>query len=260
MSNALLNRAWLAPDLTPAAKLVLVRLADRANAENVCFPTHSVTARECCVCERQLRRILAALVAAKHITAIEQAHHVAGGKARFRYHVHPQGPTPTPDTMSPVTPDTMSPVSVTPDTHVPCDTGHLRPPHRTFETPPIRRTQKNPKEEGKHAHNGRFTPPTPEELTLHAAKIGLPPREAEKFAAYYASKGWTVGKAPMKCWKAAMTGWKLRCQDEAHKPNPRNAGIALDPDRQTQGILAVIKRQEDERQARRMARNETPEA
>lgn len=59
----------------------------------------------------------------------------------------------------------------------------------------------------------RFQPPTMEELQLQATKIGLPPNEAQMFYCYYASKGWKVGKAPMKQWRIALTGWKLRWEE-----------------------------------------------
>ncbi len=55
--------------------------------------------------------------------------------------------------------------------------------------------------------------PTLEELQLHAAKIGLPEREAQKFYCFYESKGWKVGKSPMKNWRIAMGGWKLRWEE-----------------------------------------------
>ena len=32
--------------------------------------------------------------------------------------------------------------------------------------------------------------------------------DARRFVDYYASKGWTVGKAPMKDWKAAVRNWE----------------------------------------------------
>ena len=31
--------------------------------------------------------------------------------------------------------------------------------------------------------------------------------EPEKFIDFYESKGWVVGKAKMKCWKAAVRNW-----------------------------------------------------
>lgn len=58
-----------------------------------------------------------------------------------------------------------------------------------------------------------------EELQLHSAKIGLPDREALKFFCFYESKGWKVGKSPMKSWRSAMGGWKLRWEENRDKPN-----------------------------------------
>jgi hypothetical protein len=57
--------------------------------------------------------------------------------------------------------------------------------------------------------------PTIEELKLQGAKIGLPDRECEKFMAFYESKGWKVGKSPMKNWRSALAGWRLRWQEGA---------------------------------------------
>ncbi len=34
--------------------------------------------------------------------------------------------------------------------------------------------------------------------------------KAQQFIDYYESKGWVVGKAPMKCWKAAVRTWQAR--------------------------------------------------
>lgn len=58
-----------------------------------------------------------------------------------------------------------------------------------------------------------FQPPTRDEILLHAAKIGLPPNEAEKFEHFYESKGWMVGKTKMRDWRRAMCGWRTRWQE-----------------------------------------------
>lgn len=49
---------------------------------------------------------------------------------------------------------------------------------------------------------------------MQAAKIGLPEREAQKFLLFYESKGWKVGKSPMKQWRSALAGWKLRWEEK----------------------------------------------
>lgn len=57
-----------------------------------------------------------------------------------------------------------------------------------------------------------FIKPTIETLKFHCVKIGLPELEAEKFFNYYESKGWLVGKSPMKSWVGAMANWKIHYQ------------------------------------------------
>lgn len=52
----------------------------------------------------------------------------------------------------------------------------------------------------------RFTKPTIEELKEYCSEKKLNV-DCEKFFNYYESKGWVVGKAPMKSWKAALANW-----------------------------------------------------
>lgn len=53
----------------------------------------------------------------------------------------------------------------------------------------------------------KFTPPTLDELKKYAATISMAETEAEKCFDFYSSKGWLVGKSPMKDWKAAVRNW-----------------------------------------------------
>ena len=52
----------------------------------------------------------------------------------------------------------------------------------------------------------RFAPPTPEEVREYAAQVGIP-LDPNRFVDFYASKGWKVGKTPMKDWQAAVRTW-----------------------------------------------------
>lgn len=52
------------------------------------------------------------------------------------------------------------------------------------------------------ARAGRFTPPTLAEVQAYVLERHSPV-DAQEFLDFYASKGWMVGKTPMKDWKAA---------------------------------------------------------
>ena len=54
----------------------------------------------------------------------------------------------------------------------------------------------------------RFIPPTVEQVIAYMDEKLMSDRlEAEKFVDFYTSKGWLVGKAKMKDWKAAVRNW-----------------------------------------------------
>ena len=64
---------------------------------------------------------------------------------------------------------------------------------------------KNSKEESKR----RFTPPSREEVQAYIVEKGYNV-DAEAFIDFYTSKGWLVGKTPMKDWRAAVRTWAKR--------------------------------------------------
>jgi hypothetical protein len=53
----------------------------------------------------------------------------------------------------------------------------------------------------------RFVKPEPAAVTAYAESIGYK-LDGEQFCDYYTSKGWLVGKSPMKDWQAAVRTWK----------------------------------------------------
>lgn len=59
------------------------------------------------------------------------------------------------------------------------------------------------------ARSKPFRPPTPEQVSAYAAQQGLA-IDARRFCDYYESKGWTVGKNPMRSWQAAVRNWARR--------------------------------------------------
>ena len=52
----------------------------------------------------------------------------------------------------------------------------------------------------------KFTPPTTEDVEAYCEEWGHM-IDAGAFVDFYASKGWKVGSAPMKDWKAAVRNW-----------------------------------------------------
>ena len=52
-----------------------------------------------------------------------------------------------------------------------------------------------------------MTKPTPQAVTDYAKSIDFE-LDGEAFCDFYLSKGWLVGKAPMKDWQAAVRTWK----------------------------------------------------
>ena len=57
-------------------------------------------------------------------------------------------------------------------------------------------------------HAPRFVKPAEAEAKIHGLKLGLPETECVKFWNFYESKGWMVGKNPMKSWQSAMVNWR----------------------------------------------------
>lgn len=57
--------------------------------------------------------------------------------------------------------------------------------------------------------NGRFRPPTLEEVSSYCLEQGYQ-IDPQQFVDFYVSKGWRVGQATMKDWKAAVRNWDRR--------------------------------------------------
>lgn len=55
----------------------------------------------------------------------------------------------------------------------------------------------------------RFAPPSVAEVREYCAEKGYT-FDPESFVAFYESKGWKVGRNPMKSWQAACTTWQKR--------------------------------------------------
>lgn len=82
----------------------------------------------------------------------------------------------------------------------------------------------------------RFRAPTVEEVAAYCAERGNG-IDAEAFVDFYKSKGWVVGKSPMKDWKAAVRTWE---RDHADRKPDR--GVIEHTDRVSPEAVASIHR------------------
>lgn len=87
--------------------------------------------------------------------------------------------------------------------------------HQNNQQPTIQPTSSQPL-----TKKDPFYKPSVEAMKLHAAKIGLPPLEAEKAWHFYESKGWKVGNQPMKSWQSVLVTWRERWKEKS-KPTPK---------------------------------------
>ena len=63
----------------------------------------------------------------------------------------------------------------------------------------------------------RFVKPTVEQVQAYCAENNYPVNAAD-FVDFYESKGWVVGKSPMKDWKAAVRTWLRKQREEGGHP------------------------------------------
>lgn len=67
----------------------------------------------------------------------------------------------------------------------------------------------------------RFTPPTLDDVIEIMGNV----EEAEKFVDYYESKGWMVGRVPMKDWHASVRNWRRNAWEAKQKSKPTRTPI-----------------------------------
>jgi hypothetical protein len=65
------------------------------------------------------------------------------------------------------------------------------------------------KESGRYFPGFTMKKPQPQNVEKYALSIGFR-INGEQFCNYYESKGWLIGKSPMKSWEAAVRTWKQR--------------------------------------------------
>ena len=90
----------------------------------------------------------------------------------------------------------------------------------------------------------RFQKPTAEEIDAYCKERGNG-IDARKFYDFYESKGWVVGKSPMKDWKAAVRTWEQRddfrmARQPSRLQKPTQADIYAENERMLQETLKKI--------------------
>ena len=73
----------------------------------------------------------------------------------------------------------------------------------------------------------RFIKPTIEEIQARCDEMGYD-IDAESFFNYYESKGWVVGKTPMKNWRAALAGWNARNNKKSQVKHTTNSLVGFE--------------------------------
>ncbi len=95
-------------------------------------------------------------------------------------------------------------------------------------------TQPNPTTTGT---SKRFIKPVPDEVTAYAKTLEFE-LDGNNFVDHYESKGWLVGKSPMKDWKACVRTWKRMRAERGYtngsgtggqRPRHTNQLVATDP-------------------------------
>lgn len=83
-----------------------------------------------------------------------------------------------------------------------------------------------------------FVKPTVEEVRQYCweRRNGI---DAERFVDFYESKGWKVGKEPMRDWKAAVRTWEKRREAESG-PRRGRGGVLIDTEEGDDGMLNGI--------------------
>jgi len=200
--------------LNPSAFRIYCHIARRAGSHGRCFERLTNIAEACGLSVWSARPCLNFLIK----QALLSASYSPGCNAGRQYKLNP--------------PAKWTPLGKTPRTR--------KIPHEVFSNTPLGKFHRPPRKISNciykvstkvRIEGSGFTPPNVEEIKLQCAKIGLPDSEASRFFDYYKSKGWVVGRSPMRNWQAALNNWKRNYDDKygnskLSPQNIRNFGTA----------------------------------
>ena len=184
MSIHMTSQAWKTPVGSLAAKLVLLKLADNASDDGKAWPHIETIAAETGLARSSVFRALDEL----EKSGIVERHR---GRNEVIYQIqkshHETSRSPT-----------VRPLEVPPS-----DLPYIK--EQSIEHIGETNSQK------------RFQKPSVADVLAYGSSLAPKFLKAQQFIDYYESKGWVVGKAPMKCWKSAVRTWQAR-DKQASKP------------------------------------------
>jgi len=203
MSIKQISAAWKTAVADPKAKLVLLKLADNANDKGVAWPKVETIAADTGLSRRSVYRAL---------DWLEDAGIVTRNRGRNEVYYEISKCHTDTSTSANVTPQKCQRDTSTSATQTPqkCQADTYANKGTVIE-PYIVQTSQDPEK------TKRFSKPTVQEVTEHGATLTPRFLKAQQFWDYYESKGWVVGRSPMKNWKAAVRTWQARDQPN-HKP------------------------------------------
>lgn len=192
MSIHYISQAWKTPVSDYRAKLVLLKLADNASDEGIAWPHIDTIASETGLSRRTVFRALDRLEADGIIERNR-------GRNEVIYQIKKcqsdtcRSVSVTPLEVEKCQRDTSRSVTVTPALYI-----------RTVNRTNIGTTNNEEKPQK------RFKKPSVADVLAYGSSLTPKFLKAQQFIDYYESKGWVVGKAPMKCWKSAVRTWQAR--------------------------------------------------
>jgi len=177
MSIHMTSQAWKTPVGSLAAKLVLLKIADNASDDGRAWPHIETIAAETGLARSSVFRALDEL----EKSGIVERHR---GRNEVIYQIqkshHETSRSPT-----------VRPLEVPPS-----DLPYIK--EQSIEHIGETNSQK------------RFQKPSVADVLAYGSSLAPKFLKAQQFIDYYESKGWVVGKAPMKCWKSAIRTWQAR--------------------------------------------------
>lgn len=84
----------------------------------------------------------------------------------------------------------------------------------------------------------RFQKPTLDELIAYKQKANLALVDCEAFFDFYESKGWVIGKNPMKDWQAAMRNWDRTERERGGKCKNNSPSLSVEDVRRFGGDVS----------------------